>query len=47
MTITIETLTPAIGAKITGVDLARGLDVDAFALVHEAALNHLMLYFPG
>jgi len=47
MTITIETLTPAIGARITGVDLDKGLDDDAFALIHEAALNHLVLHFPG
>ena len=47
MTITIETLNPAIGATITGIDLARSLDDAAFAHVHQAALDHLVLYFPG
>ena len=46
MTITIAPLTPAIGAKITGVDLARGLDDETFARIHEAVLNQLVLYFP-
>ena len=51
MTITIEPLTPAIGAMLTGVDLASeidgGLDDGAFARIREAALNHLVLYFPA
>ena len=46
MTIIIDPLTPAIGAKITGVDLATALDDDVFATVHQAVLDHLVLYFP-
>ena len=46
-TITITPLTPALGAKVTGVDLSRDLDGDAFAAIHQAVLEHLVLYFPG
>ncbi|NQV83584.1 MAG: TauD/TfdA family dioxygenase [Rhodospirillales bacterium] len=47
MTITITPLTDAIGAAVTGVDLAGGMDEDAFAIIHQAFLDHLVLYFPG
>jgi len=46
-TIAITPMTPAIGAKVTGVDLAGEMDDDTFAVVHQAVLDHLVLYFPG
>ncbi len=51
MTITTTPLTPAIGAEITGIDLASemdgGLDDGVFARIHQAVLDHLVLYFPA
>ena len=40
----IRTLTPHIGAEITGVDLA-GLDNESFAAIHQAFLDHMVLVF--
>ena len=45
--IEITTLTPAIGARITGVDLAGKLDDSVFAVLHRALLDNLVLHFPG
>ena len=38
---------PALGAAVTGVDLARPLDPDSFRAVHDAWMAHLVLVFPG
>jgi taurine dioxygenase len=44
MTIAIEPLTPAIGAVITGVDLAQPLDDAAFHAVEAAMLAHQVVF---
>ena len=46
-TITVTPLTPAIGAEVAGIDLAKELDDVAFRRLHQAALDHLVLYLPG
>ena len=46
-TITVTPLTPAIGAEVVGIDLAKELDDVAFRRLHQAALDHLVLYLPG
>lgn len=42
--IEIRPMTPAIGAQISGVQLA-GLDDDGFATIHRAFLEHQVLFF--
>ena len=47
MPIAVTPLSPAIGAAVTGVDLARPLDDETFAAILEAFLAHSVLVFPG
>ena len=42
----IRPLTPTIGAEITGVDV-RALDEDAFARIHDAFLEHIVIAIRG
>ncbi len=44
MTMTIEPLTPAIGAIVSGVDLAQPLTDEAFATLAEALLDRQVLF---
>ena len=44
MTIELEPLTPVIGAEICGVDLTRPLDDQTFAFIHDAWMEHLVLF---
>ncbi|MCH8188274.1 MAG: TauD/TfdA family dioxygenase, partial [Proteobacteria bacterium] len=46
MTIRIENHTAALGARITGVDLAAPLDQDTLAAIQGAWHERLMLVFP-
>ena len=46
-TITHTPLTAAIGAEVTGIDLALAIDDAAFQRLHQAVLDHLVLYLPG
>jgi taurine dioxygenase len=41
----VRATTPAIGAEVRGVDLARGLSEREFAEVHRAFLAHQVLFF--
>ena len=43
--IEVRPIAPALGAEIFGVDLARPLDNAAFAAVHQAFLDHLVIFF--
>ena len=43
----IEPLTPALGARITGVSLDRKLDAETFDAIRQAWLEHIVLVFPG
>ncbi len=47
MSLQIEPLSAALGARITGVDLRQPLDGETFRRIHQAALDHLVLVFPG
>jgi taurine dioxygenase len=47
MTIEVAPLDAPLGARITGVDLGRPLDGDAYAAIHRAWLVHQVLVFPG
>jgi taurine dioxygenase len=47
MSMQIEPLSPALGARITGVDLSRPLDDETFQRIHQAVLDHLVLLVPG
>jgi taurine dioxygenase len=47
MTIKIEPLSDAVGARITGIDLHDDMDDAAFQTIHRAWLDHLVLVFPG
>jgi len=44
-TIRVETLTPTIGAEITGIDLAQPLSDQQFHEIHHAFTNHLVVFF--
>jgi taurine dioxygenase len=46
-TITVTRLTSALGAEISGVDLAQPLGNEAFAVVHKALLDHCVVFFHG
>lgn len=44
-TIEIRKSTPNIGAEILGVDLSRPLDQERFEELHDALMNHLVIFF--
>jgi taurine dioxygenase len=44
-TIQVTPLSGAVGAEVSGVDLARELDARTWAEVHQAFLDHLVLFF--
>lgn len=46
-TIDIRRQSAAIGAMITGVNVARGIDDETFALVHQALLDHGVICLRG
>jgi len=43
--IEVTAVSGALGAEIDGVDLSRPLDDDVFAEVHQAFLDHLVIFF--
>lgn len=43
--ISVQPLTPAVGAEITGVDLSRPLDDASRAAVHQALMDHVVVFF--
>jgi len=45
MSLTLEPITPALGAVVRGVDLSQPLDAAAFAAVEAALLEHQVLFF--
>ena len=44
-TIEVRKLTPAIGAEIFGVDLAKPLGNQAFQEIHDALMANLVIFF--
>ncbi len=42
-----EPLTAALGARVIGADLARGVSADDFAAIYQAFLRHQVLLFPA
>lgn len=46
-TIDVRTVTPTIGAEIHGVDLSGQLSNQQFEEIHQALLNHLVIFFRG
>ena len=47
MGLAVEPLSPALGARVTGIDLRATVDEAAFAAIHRAWLDHQVLVFPG
>ncbi|MSO77138.1 MAG: TauD/TfdA family dioxygenase [Alphaproteobacteria bacterium] len=45
--IEVRPIAGALGAEIHGLDLSRPLSDDSFAVVHQAFLDHLAIFFPG
>lgn len=45
-TVSVEPLTPAIGAYVRGLDLRRSLGDESFAVLHQALLDHLVVFIP-
>ena len=43
--ITVRPVTPTIGAEISGVDLGRPLDDATFEAIHEALIEHQVIFF--
>ena len=43
--ISIEPLTPTIGATVHGVDLTQPIDEETFQFIHDAWMEHLVLFF--
>ncbi len=46
MNISVESLHPALGAAIRGVDLRQPMDGETFRAVHHAWMKHLVVVFP-
>lgn len=46
MTIEVEPLSEALGARVYGVDLAREIDLETFEAIHRAWMEHQVLIFP-
>jgi taurine dioxygenase len=46
MAITIEPVSQALGARVTGIDLTAPVDAADFAVLHAAILDHQVLVFP-
>lgn len=46
-TVTVEPVTPAIGAYVRGLDLRGALDDTSFAALHQALLDHLVVFLPA
>lgn len=44
--ITVTPLTPHIGARVTGVNLAGDIDAETYSVIRKALLDHLVLAFP-
>ena len=42
---TLSPLTPNLGARVHGLELARGIGVDDFAALYQAFLRHQVLVF--
>jgi len=47
MTLTIEKLTPTIGARMAGLDLSKPLDAETVAAIRRAWLDNIVVVFPG
>ena len=43
--ITVEPLTPTIGATVHGVDLTQPIDEETFQFIYDAWMEHLVLFF--
>ncbi|MEJ2132199.1 MAG: TauD/TfdA family dioxygenase, partial [Gammaproteobacteria bacterium] len=43
--IEVEPLTPTIGAIVHGADLPRPVDDETFSEIHDAWMEHLVLFF--
>jgi alpha-ketoglutarate-dependent taurine dioxygenase len=43
--ISINPLTPVIGAEMEGIDLDQPVDDDAFILIHDALIQHHVIFF--
>ena len=44
-TITVAPISPVLGAEISGVDLRQPLDNQAYAEIHQALLDHQVIFF--
>jgi len=47
MTITVEPFDAPLGARVTGIDLARAPEPADWSAIHDAWLRHQVLVFPG
>ena len=47
MSVTVQKVSPAIGAEICGVDISQPIDDASFAIIHKAWLDHAVLVFRG
>ena len=47
MPITIEPISDAVGAQVTGIDLCEEMSDKTFKIIHRASLKHQVLVFPG
>ena len=45
--LSVRSLHPALGAEVTGIDLAAPLAPETFAALHQAWMEHLVLVLPG
>ncbi len=45
MVITVDPITPSIGAEISGIDLSEPLGNENYAIVHDALMTHGVIFF--
>ena len=44
-TIEVSPISPALGAEISGVDIATPLGTQAFSEIHDALMEHQVIFF--
>ena len=47
MSIAVEPVSDAVGARVTNIDLREDMSPDIFKAVHQAMMDYQVLVFPG
>ena len=47
MSISVESISKAVGARVTNIDLREDMSPEVFKAVHQAMMDYQVLVFPG